>query len=1061
MPLTIEELTELRERRRIDFLERQLEQRQIQTSVAPEVPAVAISTATDLARGIIPQPKVERGLLEPVPVKKISDLSAIAQNIPKFLGRIALSQYQFAKPGVVGFSPYEEQLMVRQLLGDKPKVSEELSAFAGIPGLKEAYQRPLSILEKPENILQPLFLLLLGKRAVGAIQFTKSLKPIERMALTEKLYNVSEKYAQATTVAQKTLIDQEVVSVLSELKAEPIKYKPFANLFNRLEESVARYTTQPLAKGLWWGVQKFVGRIYNKSLGTLRYTDPELLDMLRKTTGEKSELVEQINRGALALQKAKELVAQKLDVEQMAKQGLTPEQIAQKVQQITELRVGQLTEQPTVPFGKLAGGEIPKAGITSNIEIAQNIQLYQAVQTSLTKQLLKLKNADGTPVLDPETAWHTIGAYMHRIYQLESPTTKRGIFPFRKHKLNLTELKERGKSAVEFEETKWQTVIDQAQKESDKIDKQITRQIGSQATEQAKTDALQNFLKRQPELQKQIREAQAMKDWASERVDIPYEIRQKELNQINDPTTRFVIGGLKTASDITNWRLFEKIATDPKRVTDFPHKNWIKLPETKTWGQLAGKYVEPTTYREVFDLVSQSEQWNKSYQAILSLIKKNLTVRSPATQIANYTYNIVGAYFADVSTLEYSSAVLDNLRGIKNPIHLNWFKELQKLGRTEETWTTAELSPILERFYGVLDTKQPLGVQIPRIIDHFTEETIGKIPFFSSKYYQAMDIGIKWAIYKKGRSQGLTPEQAIKPVDLFTQDYRNLPPVVKSLRKTGIVLFPSFFAENIRILKNAAIHKPIRFATIMSAPFALTEIMQRGQSITDDEMKATKQALPWWSKIGWHVWLPIRNEDGTITLNDASYLLGFTSVANFTDVRSLAQNPLFTVSAEGISGKDLRTGKDIVKPEQKSDPINVFRIWSDRMLRSVQGASYRIPSEALKMLQGEPDITGHTETYEEFIVRMLSPVKEYPIRRAEKGVVGAIGSLDLQLVILKKEIKDLKNRFPTIQADYKRGRLTLLERDQHIQSIKDQIGERRKQIDLILQTKRKQEQPVK
>jgi len=1130
MPLTPAELTELKERRRIDFLEKQLQVRTEPSFEPPPVPAV--STATTLAEGEIPQPRAERGLLEPVPVKSITDIGAIAQNIPKFVGRVVKAGvgiyedigkqssqemelkkeafYYYKSQGVEDREAYDlaqktvEESFPKQTTGQI--LGETGSMAVGIPGLKEAYHRPLSVLEKPENILQPLGILLGGKKLLTS------------------------------------------------------KFPALENLSTRLDNAVARYTTQPLAKGTMFVVQKFAGKIYNKAFGTLRHTDPELLSMLRSAAGEKTEFIQQIEKGAQALEQTKGLIAQKLDVEKMAAEGLSPEQITAKVQRITELRAGQLAEQPTVPFGKLAGGEVPKAGITSNVEVAQNIQLYQSIQVSLTKQLLKQKNADGTPMLDPETAWHTIGGYLHRIYQLEPPTTKRGIFPFRKHKLGLTELKGRGKSAVQFEETKWQAVINQSQKELVKTELSLKqrkmglhgspiadlteikpsrsnygsgvnfttdeavalhysrgrknvadfvlgqtdiepqagivyklniqprrpllitgkRQYEKLLAEHGDTDlgigqwakregfdaifndvnkehiiftdkpARVSGIYRTPELQKQIAEAQRMKDWASERVDIPYEIRQKELNQVNDPTTRFVIGGLKTASDITNARLFEKIATDPNRVTDFPHKNWIKAGETKTWGQLAGKYIEPTTYREVFDLMSQSEQWNKSYQAILSLIKKNLTVRNPATQFANYTYNIIGSYFADVSTLEYSLGIKDMLRGIDTPI----FKELLKSGRLEETWTSAELAPILQRFYGILDTKQPLGVQIPRIIDHFTEESLGKIPFFSSKYYQAIDTGLKWAIYKKGRLNGLTHEEALKPVDLYTQDYKNLPPIIKSLRKTGVILFPSFFAENIRILKNVAINQPIKFITTMSAPFAITEIMQRGQNITDDEMKAAKQAMPWWTKIGWHVWLPIRNEDGTITLNDASYLLGFTSIANFTDVRSLAQNPIFTTSAEMIGGKDLETGRDIIKPEQKPDPIKIGRVWADRMLRSVQGAPYRIPSSALKMLQGQPDITGHVETYGEFITRMFSPVKEYPIRQANKKVAGSIGSFDLQLKILKGEIDDLRGRFVAIQSDYRRGKITLLERDNYMENIKQLIREQKEKIDLFRETKK-------
>src|SRR5574341_237421 len=749
-----------------------------------------ISMATTLAKGEIPQPQpIHTYTGEPEKVKSLTDVGAISRNIIKFIPRaikgtlggmfggsesgrstqemnLKNEAFQYYKnQGLEDRQAYDlatkavEEQFPRQTT--KEILAEAGSETVGLPGIKAFFKRPLSALEKPEEIAQPLGILLGAKAGFERVTGFKPFQPIA---------DIINKTWQKASI-------------------------PVSNIVYNL-------------------TQKFAGDFYNSNFGSLRKSNPELLSMLQEATCKKEDLVGKIQKGGQALEEAKNMLM-----------TTSPK--------VAELRISQLLEQPTVAQGKLPLGDIPKSGTTSDPEIAKNMDLVQGIQASLGKQLVEQKKPNGEPALDPETYFQTNGAYLKRLYEKPVPTTK-VRFPFKKYKLGLTELKERGKTASQMEEDKWQNVIDESKKEVsgytfenvpglggitgirlkragytlDEVAqlepadaKVLAGQIKNFPVSQAEKviNTARNYVARNKELQKKIVEAQRMKDWAGERTDIPYQVRMNELKQITDPTTRFVIGGLQSANDIVNFKLFENMYNKGKslgKVSDTEKTGFVQQPNSPRYGHLADKWVSPDWHRELFDLVSQPEHWSKSYQAVVSLIKKNLTVRNPFTQTLNYLSNFMFADLGDLSVLDYQKGLQD-IYFNKNPKLMD---EFQKSGRVKTTWTQEELKPILDKFYGVLDTKTPLMTQIPRMMDAFTEETLGKIPFFSSKLYQAADLGLQWSLYRKYRLEGMNPTQAVAELDKWAQNYKDLPPIVKKLRTSPLPVawFISYPADMIR-----------------------------------------------------------------------------------------------------------------------------------------------------------------------------------------------------------------------------------------------------------------------
>lgn len=288
----------------------------------------------------------------------------------------------------------------------------------------------------------------------------------------------------------------------------------------------------------------------------------------------------------------------------------------------------------------------------------------------------------------------------------------------------------------------------------------------------------------------------------------------------------------KQAESEAAWAMvdYSKWLNQNNYVSDVAKKGYKQLPQSKVFGEAAGKYV-PTSIAEDFTGFQYSNGMLNAYNDFASAYdrlairrgkKALLTVGNPAVRAGNQFSNRV---------------VFSNMNGI-NPVLFN--KNMVKAKSLMKSKDPIYKEFVSQGLTGIDITQADFAKRLGNVTG---DQNIAKkgLEWIKSSY-SAADDQARFAAYITHRNRGYSVDEAARLTQRGFQDYSSVGFFYDLAAKTPLVgnAFVRFAGDAIRIGKNAAIDHPLRAAATIGAWAFFVDQMSKvsGESAED---KATRE----------------------------------------------------------------------------------------------------------------------------------------------------------------------------------------------------------------------------
>lgn len=233
---------------------------------------------------------------------------------------------------------------------------------------------------------------------------------------------------------------------------------------------------------------------------------------------------------------------------------------------------------------------------------------------------------------------------------------------------------------------------------------------------------------------------------------------------------------------------------------DTPKNGYIQLPNSKLYGEAAGKYV-PQNFAEDFtgfqynyaianaynDMVSKYDNWS-----VRKGKKEILTIFNPAVRLGNQISNrVVFSNMNGINPITFNKTYLSVPGMIKNRDPL--YREAVQMGLTGTDVLQSDLTKTISNY-----------VDDPGVAK--------KVHNWVKTSYSKADDQARVAAYTVHRKRGYSPQEAAAMTQRGFQDYKSVGFFYDLAAKTPLIgnAFVRFVADATRIAKNAAVDHPMR-----------------------------------------------------------------------------------------------------------------------------------------------------------------------------------------------------------------------------------------------------------
>lgn len=306
----------------------------------------------------------------------------------------------------------------------------------------------------------------------------------------------------------------------------------------------------------------------------------------------------------------------------------------------------------------------------------------------------------------------------------------------------------------------------------------------------------------------------------------------------------------RLSAEIQQARMFERASSDARitysgKVLDddkMKELGYVKITDSKRYGQLANKWVEYTAAHDIIDFEEKgkiAQVWSQ----YLSAWKQSKTIYNASAHFNNFTSNLMlrvmsgdknpFGKFGEAMDLmsKFDEFKVLEAEAIKGTISSDQKLRLARL-RQDQTLKEAIDIGIMGRsqLHDILTTYNPS--------DPFTKNT-GYLHGAAKKIegaYNMEDMIFRLSMYIKRREAGLSPMEAMKQIEAILPDYtRPMPKFFRTLRNSGIAPFISWSYYVMPNIVKLIAKNPKRAAVVLGAPYVFSEaIMQsEGQSNAD------------------------------------------------------------------------------------------------------------------------------------------------------------------------------------------------------------------------------------
>ncbi len=324
------------------------------------------------------------------------------------------------------------------------------------------------------------------------------------------------------------------------------------------------------------------------------------------------------------------------------------------------------------------------------------------------------------------------------------------------------------------------------------------------------------------------------------RKDIPLEIRQL-MGEVDDGGYLAARTMADMSSLLINKRFFDRIIKgmdDPKtplfRDTPADGYSQFPLPDVPNLGAVKNKYILQKYEPEIRGLFETPSEAARIYDRAYGLWKMG-KVLNPKTYLNNIIANVPFADFAG--------------SGVFDPRNRTYYKQgIQALRDKGPLYKEMLLTRALgTEYYGgeikAMASDLLRGGQSPfDAMANAAERFAGP----ALKQYNAVDQVFKAASFLKQKQLGMTSEQAAAHVNKWFQNYEEVGPAVKFLRRSPIgAPFVRFQAEMVRIYGNAMKEHPFKLAKwLIGIPAGITAYSAAKNGVSMEDLVKMHKRLP-------------------------------------------------------------------------------------------------------------------------------------------------------------------------------------------------------------------------
>ena len=281
-------------------------------------------------------------------------------------------------------------------------------------------------------------------------------------------------------------------------------------------------------------------------------------------------------------------------------------------------------------------------------------------------------------------------------------------------------------------------------------------------------------------------------------------------NKISDPIYLTMKRYMQTIqNDAIKKYIDYNIAKNPKLISDEPKKGFVKMDDSKIWGDLKGKYVATHIVNDFKGFFYANEVVNTFYSAakvydrtkFRQFMKKFHTVYSPFVQIGNMSGNYMFAFISGIDPVTFSANIPKAISEIKNRGEI--YKTLLREGYLGSAGITEDMLPLIEKDTKILSATEKTQKGLKNVFRGFDEK--------ATDLYGGADNVAKISAYMVYREQGLSERQAKQKVYDSFQNYGTVGKNWDFASKIPVFGNPyiKFQADLQRIIKNGISSSPL------------------------------------------------------------------------------------------------------------------------------------------------------------------------------------------------------------------------------------------------------------
>lgn len=413
------------------------------------------------------------------------------------------------------------------------------------------------------------------------------------------------------------------------------------------------------------------------------------------------------------------------------------------------------------------------------------------------------------------------------------------------------------------------------------------------------------------------------------------ESERQDMGEVRDAVLRYAMGYVETQRDVAIGRLFKSVANNPDLAKTYNPGGWVQVPNaeikgapgTKTYGALAGMYVEP----QVADSLKRNTQPKgvlmAAYDKALGWWKEGKTVWNPVSHGNNVVSNVFVMHFAGLNPANPA-----NWRNTVREYRTKgqYYKEAVDKGLFGTEWATMEIQNLLlPDLADMADMESVASSRFSKMAE-FLKKTGKPVSWYREnmqRAYEFEDQFFKLMIYADRRKAGMTPEQAIEDTERYIFNYADMPEGVESIKR----IYSPFFSYTYKAVP-MVIHTAMLHPDRLIAPIALLAganwlgyLISGGDE--DKERKGLPDYMQGRSAIGTQkaVRMPF-NVEGKPAFMDVTRrvplgdLFDVNNQTNGLPVPAplMPSHPLLSMTAAIAWNVDTFSGKDLVKKSDTS-----------------------------------------------------------------------------------------------------------------------------------------------